>query len=550
VETFSLLSFLGALAIFMFGIRLSRTGVQLLAGDRLRSLMGRLTTNRFKALITGILTTLILQSSTATVVMLVGFAGTGAITLVQAMGVILGADIGGTLVVVLLSIRKMAESALLFLVIGVILDILSKRKGTRYISMVFLGFGFIFFGMRLLIQTTTPLGESALLSQIFSALNKTPLYSFLGAAVFTLLVQNSATTLGLVMACSFASLFSLEEAIPIVLGANVGTSLSALFHSLGGGVEAKRVAFSHLLFKAIGALAVFPLIPLVSRFIFSVCSAVPIVRDTAAAPIALAHVGFNLILSIFFLPFIRQGAWLIERVIPEPLTAKVRPFGPRYLEEGSLQTPAIAFANAKREILRMAEIAQELFRKLIVVFEKDDREMMSAIEDQDDQIDILDREIKFYLAAISQENLTPEQSRMQLNLVAITSDLEEIGDVMNKNILELAEKKIRKGRHFSEAGWKEIADFHAKVLENFQLTLSTLTTEDESIARKISRHERHLGEIEDHYREAHLQRLHKGLKETIETSSIHLDLLSNLRRINSKLMAIVRASMPGKEISG
>ncbi len=163
-------------------------------------------------------------------------------------------------------------------------------------------------------------------------------------------------------------------------------------------------------------------------------------------------------------------------------------------------------------------------------------------------MDILDRDIKFYLARISQEALNPEQARTQLNLVAITSDLEEIGDIINKNILELAKKKIRKGRHFSEGGWKEIVDFHTKVLENFQLTISTLASEDESIARKVSRHEKHLEELEDRYREAHIHRLHKGLKETIETSSIHLDLLSNLRRINTKLMMIVKAAFPGKEI--
>jgi phosphate:Na+ symporter len=548
MEPFSAIAFLGALAIFMYGIRISRIGIQLLAGDRLRSLVASLTDNRFSALVTGILVTMILQSSTATTVMLVGFAATGAISLIQAMGVLLGADIGTTFVVILLSIRKIADFSLLMLAAGVVLDILSKKKRSRYISMVILGFGFVFFGMQLMIHTTSPLRENHLLVEIFQALGENPSYAFFAAAVFTALVQNSATTLGLTIALAFSDLLDLKGAIPIVLGANVGTCASSLLNSIGGGPAARRVALSHLFFKLTGALLAMAFLSPFADLITATTSYFPLLRENAAPQVAAAHVGFNLLLSLLFLPFIRQGAWLIQKLVPEPSGAGEKAFGPKYLDLKSLETPALAFANAKREILRMAEIAHEMFQDTIHVFEKDDREMIASIEERDDKIDILDREIKFYLAKISQEDLNPEQARMQLNLVAITSDVEEICDILNKNILELAEKKIQKGRRFSAEGWKEIADIHFKVLENFQLMVSTLTTEDEALARKAVRHEKHLAFLEDRYREAHLQRLHKGLKETIETSSIHLDLLANFRRINSKLTAIVKAAFPGKEI--
>ena len=254
MEPFSAIAFLGALAIFMYGIRISRIGVQLLAGDRLRSLITSLTDNRFAALTTGILVTLILQSSTATTAMLVGFASSGIITVTQAMGVILGADIGTTFVVILLSIKKIADYALLMLIAGVILDIVSKRKKGRYVSMVFLGFGFVFFGMHLMVRTTSSLQEHRLLGEIFAQLGENPSYAFFAAAVLTALVQNSATTLGLTIALAFSGLLSLNEAIPIVLGANVGTCASSLLNSIGGGPMAKRVAFSHLFFKTTGAL--------------------------------------------------------------------------------------------------------------------------------------------------------------------------------------------------------------------------------------------------------------------------------------------------------
>jgi phosphate:Na+ symporter len=480
--------------------------------------------------------------------MLVGFASTGVITLTQAMGVILGADIGTTFVMILLSIKEIADYALLLLIAGVVLDILSKKKKGRYISMVFLGFGFVFFGMQLMVRTTSPLQQSRLLVEIFTLLGENPSYAFFASAVFTALVQNSATTLGLTIALAFSGLLNLEEAIPIVLGANVGTCASSLLNSIGGGPMAKRVALSHLFFKLTGALLAMVLLGPFTDLIVSVTPRSAILHQNTAFQVALTHVGFNLLLSLLFFPFIPQGAWLIKKLVPEPFGQKEKAFGSKYLDPKSLETPALAFANAKRELLRMAEIAQDMFQDTIFVFEKNDEEMIAFIEEQDDKVDILDREIKFYLAKISQEDLNPEQARMQLNLVAITSDLEEICDVINKNILELAEKKIQKARQFSGEGWKEITDVHAKVSENFQLMVSTLTTEDKTLARKAVRHEKHLALIEDRYREAHLQRLHKGLKETIETSSIHLDLLANFRRINSKLTAIVKAAFPGKEI--
>jgi len=549
MTSFSALAFLGAMAIFMYGIRLSRMGVQLAAGDRLKPLIASLTENRFSALVIGILTTLILQSSTATTIMLVGFASTGVISLAQAMGVILGADIGTTFVVLLFSVRHIADYALLLLVGGVVLDIASRRKKTRYLSMIILGFGFVFFGMKLMIQTTAPLQQSHLLVEIFNVLGTNPLYAFFGAIVFTALVQNSATTIGIAIALAFSGLLGLREILPIVLGANVGSCAGSILNAIGGGPAARRVAAAHLLFKSFGAVIALIFLNPFAEGVAWIASSVPAFQASPAGQAAISHLVFNLGLSVLFLPFITQGAWLIRKLVPEPYQSEHKPFGPKYLDNKSLETPPLAFANARREILRMAEIASEMFARTLTVFETNDRELMSYIEEEDDKVDILDRSIKMYLAQISQETLTPDQARIQLNLVAMTSDLEEICDIINKNILELAEKKIQKDRQFSADGWKEIQEFHAKVLENFHLALAYLAAEDGIIARKIARHEKHLAVLEDKYREAHLLRLHKGLKETIETSSIHIDLLANFRRINSKLTTIVKAALPKKENS-
>ncbi len=548
-QSFSAIAFLGGMAIFMYGIRLSKIGVQLLAGDRLRSLVASLTDNRVAALMIGILVTLILQSSTATTVMLVGFASTGTITLVQAMGVMLGADIGTTFVVVLLSIRHLTDYALTLLIAGVVLDIVSHRKRRQYISMVLVGFGFVFFGMQLMIQDTVPLRTNPLISEIFTTVGQNPPYAFFAAILFTAFVQNSATTLGLTIALTISGLLNFQEALPIVLGANVGTCAGSLLTSFGGGPSAKRVAVAHLLLKSAGASVAMAFLPAFGNLIASLAAHLSATQNNPATMVALTHVTFNLILTAVFLPFISQGAWLVRKIVPEPLLPEDQTFGPKYLDVKSLETPALAFANAKREILRMAEIAEEMFSQINEVFQNNDRERMAEIEEEDDKVDMLDREVKFYLAKISQESLNPEQARMQLNLVAITSDLEEVCDIINRNILELAEKKMAKGSEFSDDGRAEIEDFHTKITENFQLAISVLASGDEAICRKILRHEKHLADLEDRYREAHLLRLNKGLKETIETSSIHLDLLANFRRVNSKLTAIARAAFPGKELA-
>lgn len=538
---FSVISFLGAMAIFLYGIKLSRVSVQLLVGNRLKDVISTITYNRFAALVIGMLTTLILQSSTATSVMLVGFARSGVISLSQAMGVILGADVGTTFVVMLFSIKQFSEYALLLLVVGILLEFFNEKK-IKHTGMIFLGFGFVFFGMKLMIQSSMMLKDSRLLQEIFVLMMDVPPYAFFISLFFTAAVQNSATTLGLAIALAFSGILTTQTALPIILGANVGTCFSSIFNSIGGGINARRVALAHLFFKVAGACVVLTFYPFFTEQITSLEQLFPQLIHNPSTGIALIHVLFNLGLSIVFLPFIHQGSWFIQKLLPDSLDKTDRPFSHLYLNESALSTPALAFANAKREILRMAEIAFEMFRETITVFDKNDADLIVNIEVQDDQIDILDREIKFYLAKISQENLSPEQARLQLNLVSITGDLEEICDVINKNILELAAKKISKARHFSLEGWKEIVEMHTKVLENFQLAISIFTTEDQGLAQQMLRHEKHMTYLEDKYRESHLLRLHKGLKETLKTSSIHLDLLSNFQRVNAKLTSIVRAT--------
>jgi len=538
MDHFSIVWFLGAVGIFLYGIRVGRIGLQLWGGDRLRGMIASLTENRFMGLAVGAFVTVILQSSSATVNMLVSFAGAGLLTLPQAMGVLLGADIGTTFVVVLLSIRKISEYSMLILLLGVVMDMVSRKKRTRYISMVFVGFGFIFFGLHLMATSALPLKDNRLFNDLLAFLSQTPLYSFFLAAIVTPFLS-SAGTIGLTIAFAFSGILNFEAALPFVLGANVGTAFTAVASSLSGATAGKQVAVAHLLFKVIGVAIFLPLIHPFAAAVNWLASQIPGIGESVSARIALAHISFNILLSVAFLPFISQGVWLVRKLVP-PSSDGEKEFAPRYLDPKSLETPALAFANVKREILRVADLVQDMFRDVLRCFQRHDADLVADIEARDDKVDLLDREIKLFLSNLSQENLTDDQTRMNLALLSLTGSLEEIGDIIDQNILDMAGKKIHWAREFSQEGWRDIHDYHGRILETFAWTISAMTASDEELAHRVLRSVDHLKAQEGELRLKHLARLQAGLKESFETSSIHLDTLSSFSRIASLLADLVR----------
>ncbi len=541
----SLIGFLGAIAIFLYGIRISRMGLQLWGGDRLRGIITSLTENRFMGLGVGVLVTLILQSSSATVNMLVSFAGAGMMGLSQAMGVLLGADIGTTFVVVLFSIRQFSQYALLILVLGVLIEMGSKTKKTRYISMVLIGFGFIFFGLHLMVDQAMLLKNSKLFLEIIQFLSQNALYSLILAALFTPFLS-SAGTIGLIIAFAFSGVLTFEQALPYILGANLGTCFTSLASSFSGSSTGKQVAVAHLLFKFVGVLLFFPFISTFAIGIENLSVFLPGLASSVAGKIALAHMSFNLILSILFLPFIKQGVWLVQKLVPPSRDELENKFSPRYLDAQSLTTPSLAFANVKRELLRVADWVYEMFRDCIRCYEKSDPDWVDKIESLDESVDLLDREIKLFLAKLSQENLTSEQAKLSLDLISAAGVLEEIGDIVVQNVLDMAGKKIHRGREFSEEGWKEIRTYHAKILQTFAWAISALTAENQELAHKVTRNIDHLSYEQEELRNKHLARLQSGLKESFETSSIHLDTLSAFSRVAVLLGVLVRPLLDKK----
>jgi phosphate:Na+ symporter len=521
---------LGGIAIFIYGLHLANDGLQKRAGDQMRRWFTTLTEHRLGGLLSGTLLAAVLQSSTATVMMLMGFTNAGLLSLSQAMSLLLGVGIGTTLVVQVMSFQ-LSRVAMLLVVIGFALISLGKRGRTRAVGRAVFGFGLVFLGIQLTTKATSPLQHNTLLLQVIEAFGEQPILGIMAGAGLTAIVQSSAVTLGLLLSLAFSGLLTLPVALPVVLGANLGNCVMPVLSAVRASVEGKRVASAYVILKGSGVAGGLLLLTPFTTLVSWTAASIP-------HQIANAHTLFNVLLALGALPFLPWGAALARWIVPVPPDTSASKLHVQYLDERALETPSLAFAQATREILRMAEMVQRMLAKVITVFETNDRDVADNISEGDDYVDYLEHHIKLYLTKLSRSALSDEQAARELELIAFTSELETIGDIVDIDMMHLAKKKIRKGMEFSKEGAAEIRGFHARVMENLELSIAAFTSGDVDLARKLLRHKVKIAEMAQDLTEAHIQRLHQGLRESIETSSIHLDLLSNLKRINSQLSNI------------
>ncbi|MFQ5455457.1 MAG: Na/Pi cotransporter family protein [Nitrospirota bacterium] len=529
MNIFTIFTLIGGISLLLYGLHLTGEALQGLAGTRLRYILNSVTRNRVYGVLTGALFTALIQSSSATTVMLVGFTSAGLMTLSQSIAVILGADIGTTLTVQLIAFH-IIDYALLIIGIGFYIFFASKSRKLKFIGSAIMGFGFIFLSLNILSDSMSPLANNKIVNDLIIRAAERPLLSIILSAVLTALLHSSNAAIGIVIVFASQGIINLSAAIPIVIGANIGTCATALISCIGNNAEAKRVALAHTMFKILGTIMIYPFLEQFGSFISS--SASGITRQ-----IANTHTFFNLGIGIIFLPFSTIFAGLITRLIPEkPAGREI--FRPRYLDDHVLDSPPLALGQATREALRMADIVQDMLRDTINVFMKDNQELLEDIEKRDDWVDNLDREIKLYITRLSEQILSEEQSAREVAILSLINDLENIGDIIDINLMELARKKIYQGLHFSDKGLKEIIELHYLVAKNFEQGVSAFAGQDVELAEKVIKEKTHINQKERELRTAHIHRLHKGLRESIETSAVHLDVLTNLKRINSHITSI------------
>jgi phosphate:Na+ symporter len=521
-----LIELLGAVALLLWGMRMVRTGVQRAFGAELRHLLRVSLSNRFAALLAGIGVTGILQSSTATALVVASFAGRGLVETAPALAVMLGADVGTTLVAQVLSLDVQWLAPVMIL-IGVVVYLAAAASPYRELGRVALGLGLMLLALRLLLAASAPIRDAEIVRQLFAALTDEALIAVLVAALMTWLAHSSLAVVLLTMSLASAGVLSLPVACTVVLGANLGGAIPAVTATLPDEPAARRVAVGNCVFKLIGCLAVLPLIHLV----------VPPLRELDADPARVVvnfHTGFNLALAATFILLTVPMARLLARLLPDR-PVELDPSRPRHLDRSTLDTPSLALAHAAREALRMGDLIETMLRDAFEVLRRGDPLKLRAVAAMDDRVDKLHEAIKLFVTDVSREPLSAHESRRAAEILSFTTNLEHIGDIIDKSLLELAEKKIRRQLRFSDEGWSEIEALHHRVLDSLQMALGVFVSGDVGIARDLIDEKVAVREAERQAAENHLGRLRAGRRESIDSSALHLDVLRDLKRIHSHI---------------
>ncbi len=526
---------IGGLALFLFGMELMSEGMKKTAGNQMRAILAALTNNRVFALLLGAFVTMVIQSSSATTVMLVSFVQAGLLTFVQAMGVILGADIGTTITAQMIAF-KLTDYALLMIAVGFAVRMFGKSDTAKNIGEAILGFGILFFGMKMMSDAMKPLRTYPVFIEFLRGLEN-PVLGILVGAVFTALVQSSSAFTGVIIVLAQQNLITLEAGIPMVFGANVGTCVTAGLASIGTSREAKRVALAHVMFKLAGVCLFVFWIPTFAGLIHSIAESFD---SGTARQIANAHTIFNVSLALIFLPFTGLFAKLIMKILPEePVDSDIK-LDTWALDDSVITTPGIALDLARTELSRMAKITGRMLDAIIKPFMSNDPlqdehfpklSLMEGVDLREDKLDFLEEKIKDYLIQVSQQSVSDKQAVEIYGMISIASDMENIGDLIHRNLKPLIPKKKELSTDFSEEGKEELMIYHSKVIKQITLLEQAFKEVDLDKARQIMASERSYLDLELQYRSKHLSRLLKEDEHTKETHEVHMELMDILKQI-------------------
>jgi phosphate:Na+ symporter len=540
---FMLFGLAGGLGLFLFGMDMMSASLQRGAGRRMRGILSALTRNRILGMAVGALVTMVIQSSSATTVVLVSFVQAGLMSFAQTLGVILGADIGTTITAQLIAF-KLTDYALLIVALGFFFKYVSKRDRLRGLGDVLLGFGILFFGLSVMAHSMEPLRSYKPFLDVLSELGN-PFLGILVGAAFTALIQSSSAFTGIIIVLAQQGFLGLEAGIPLIFGANIGTCVTAGLASLNAGRGAKRVALAHTLFKVFGVLLMLAWIPQFTALVQKISGGATIARQ-----VANAHTVFNVGIALLFLPFTQLIAKLIDRILPDIVETSSPKTRARHLDSSILNAPALALNLAKVEILNMGERVKCMAERIPRIFFERDLDVLDEIHQGENVVDDLDAEISEYLIDIGKQKISEEQAEEVYLMMHVTKQYEHIADIIDKDLRPLARKMVSEGVEFSESGLEEVRAFHIKMLKQIARSLDAFRDGSLDTARKIeSKHHRYQA-MEWGYRQAHYMRVQKAVTESVASSEYHLDLMDALRQIDNYSTNIARALVKTYESTG
>lgn len=525
-----LLNMAAAAALLIWAVRLVRTGFERAFGDQLRRWLRRSTANRITSAATGAAAAIVMQSSTAVAMLLAGFMSAGVIGSVAGLAIILGADLGSAVVVQILSSRVALLTPLLLLV-GVMFFLRSSRRSLRQIGRILIGLALIFLSLDLIREASEPLANSGATQAAMLYLAGDAISSFLIAAIFAWLVHSSVAAVLLFATLAQQGLLPFDAACAMVLGANLGGSLIAFFLTLNARISIRRVVWTNLALRGGGAA--------LALLLLAQLDAASLLPGSSVAQQTLnIHLIFNLALLIIGLPFVGPLMWIARRLLPDPLRTAPENVVRSALDHSVQNQPSRAFACAQRELIVMGNRIESMLREAIGLFESYDDTMSQRLRSDMKDIARMSLDLRVYLAGIRSSDPEEDTGTRAFNLSGVAVNLEAGADVIVRKMVELARRKNAEKLNFSEDGWRELSDFHDRVLRNVQHGITVLMSEDIGLARELVEQKEKVRELEQMLERTHLKRLRQGMAESIETSAIHLELLRALKMLNTSFAMI------------
>jgi phosphate:Na+ symporter len=526
----TLLNLLAGIALLVWGTYLVRSSVLRVYGAQLRRFLTQNADNRFVALACGLAVTGVLQSSTATALLTTSFTGSGFIATHSALAIMLGADVGTALAALFLSRDVSAFSSLLIFV-GVVVFLSRQRTHAEHIGRAMIGLGLMMLALKLVVAATKPLTQNEGAQALFSSLSGDPLLDVVFAAAFAVIAYSSLAVVLLTSALVASQVIGLDSALPLVLGANIGSGVLAVLMTLKAKPDVRRVPLGNLIFKLVGVALVLPFIKPIIDLVLAQGWSLPL-------SVVLFHLAFNVALAVVGIALVKPVARLSESLIPTQSNAADSPSEPKYLDSQTLSTPSLALANAAREALRVGDYVNEMLVALGRLMKEQDRSAAEYVRQLDDTVDSLYKAIKLYLTKVSRSPMTELESRRWTDIVSFTINLEQVGDIIEKSANDVVGKNLDRQRSFSPAGLAELMALHERLRVNLGLAMNVFLNNDVQDAQRLVAEKVKFRELELQNYEKHLARLADHTVQSLETSSLHLDLMRDLKRINSHFCSV------------
>jgi phosphate:Na+ symporter len=525
-----LLDLMGGVALLLWGLHMVHSGILRAFGPDLRRLLAAALKSRFAAFAAGLGLTALLQSSTATALITSSFTAEGLVGLVPALAIMLGANVGTTLIVQILSFSIAGVAPILF-ILGLVAFRGGARSRVKDVGRVSIGLGLMLLALHILLDTLAPAENAPGVRIFMNAITGDPILCIIIGAIITWVVHSSVATVLLIMSLAYAHFISPVAALALVLGANLGSAINPLFEGpRRDDLASYRLPLGNLVNRLVGVLLVAP-------FLRPITEALQAWQPDLAKLTAEFHIAFNVLTALVFIGLLDGMAQLLEKLLPNRVQ-EADPSRPRYLDASALETPSLALADAARETLRMGDHVEVMLRNVMAAIMTNDRALVDQVSKMDNNVDSLDEAIKLYVTKLTRGSLDEQEGQRAMEIISFAINLEHMGDIIDKNLSELAIKKIKRRFQFSPEGAEELAAFHKRTMDSLRIAFGVFMSGNVNEARKLLAEKAHLRNTELAATERHLDRLREGRPETIETTSLHLDVLRDLRRIHSHICSV------------